>query len=60
MDEGKKEEKFEATSFNITAENLDWLRKVNDKLDRKSVSNTLNYILNNIRERKNKGIVYDE
>ena len=36
-------------SFNLDQENVLWLETVNEKLDRKSVSNTLNYILTLVR-----------
>lgn len=52
-------EQFETITFNLSVKNIAWLKKVNNTLDRNSVSNTLNFILNNIRERKNKGMLYD-
>lgn len=53
-------EKLETVAFNISKENINWLKKINEKMDRKSVSNTLNFMLNNLRERKNIGMKYDD
>ena len=55
----EKDEKLETVAFNISNENIQWLKKVNELMQRKSVSNTLNFILNNLRERKNIGMKYE-
>ncbi len=55
----KDEEKLEATTVNISKKNLDWLKKINEEQGRNSISNTLNFMLTNLRERKNKGMIYD-
>ena len=54
-----KKEKLEVITLNLSVENIEWLKKINEVQDRKSVSNTLNFMLNNLRERKNKGMIYD-
>lgn len=59
MAEKEDDEKLVTTAFNLSNENIAWLKKINETLDRKSVSNTLNFILNNLRERKNIGMKYD-
>ena len=59
MTEKSDGEKLETVAFNISKENHNWLKSINDKMDRKSVSNTLNFLLNNLRERKNIGMKYD-
>lgn len=55
----EKKEEFENISVNLSKVNIAWLHKVNEKQDRKSLSNTLNYMLNNLRERRNMGMLYD-
>jgi hypothetical protein len=55
----EKKDELVSITFNLSIENIAWLKKVNETLERKSVSNTLNFILNNIRERKNKGMIYE-
>lgn len=55
----KDEEKLEVTTVNISKKNLDWLKKINEDQGRNSISNTLNFMLTNLRERKNKGMIYD-
>ena len=61
MKEGyEKKEEFEVVYVNISKANIAWINKVNEAQDRKSISNTLNFMINNLRERKNMGMIYDE
>ena len=55
----EKDEKLETVAVNLSHKNIEWLKKINENMDRKSVSNTLNFILNNLRERKNMGMKYE-
>lgn len=55
--EKEEQESLETVAFNLSKENITWLKKVNDLMQRKSVSNTLNYILNNLRVNKT-GVKY--
>lgn len=59
-DKDRDEEKLETITFNLSKENIEWLKRINEGLQRKSVSNTLNFMLNNLRERKNMGMIYGE
>jgi len=59
-DKDKDEEKLETITFNLSVENIEWLKRINEGLQRKSVSNTLNFMLNNLRNRKNIGMNYGE
>ena len=42
------------TTFYVTVENIMWLRKKTEDGMRKSVSNTLNYLLSSLREEEKK------
>jgi hypothetical protein len=53
-------EEFETITFNLSVDNIKWLKLIDEKMQRRSVSNTLNFILNNLRERKNIGMNYGE
>ena len=55
----KDKEVLESISVNLSKENIEWLQKVNEIQGRNSLSNTLNFMLTNLRERKNKGMIYD-
>lgn len=59
-DEQAAKEQFETITFNLSVDNITWLKKIDEKMQRRSVSNTLNFILNNLRERKNVGMSYGD
>lgn len=55
----EKKNKVVSVTFSLDPDNVAWLWKVNEDSGRKSVSNTLNFMLDNLRLRKNMGMKYD-
>ena len=64
MDEHEKvkdaHEGMESRTFYLDKENVQWLERMNEKSGRKSVSNTLDFLLTNLRTRKNIGMHYGD
>lgn len=51
-DRKTEEQGLVSRSFSLDRENVEWLERVNEKSGRKSVSNTLNHMLTQLREGK--------
>lgn len=56
----KDKEVLKTIAVNLSKKNIEWLYKINEVQGRNSLSNTLNFMLTNLREHKNKGMIYDE
>ena len=54
----KDKDILETIAVNLSKKNIEWLHKINEIQGRNSLSNTLNFMLTNLRERKNKGMIY--
>ena len=59
LDKDKDKDVLETIAVNLSKKNIEWLHKINEVQGRNSLSNTLNFMLTNLRERKNKGMIYD-